>query len=337
VISSRYQIEAEFGSWGRKSVSAHPSLAISRWRSGKLLEKRRIYETEIRGLEANEVASFSRDVSPRAFDFSLHPTGVGWRGWRGESGAVSKDAGVTPINQGAAVAGGGTSCDTAGFPVTICTSGSYRLSGDLTVPVGVEGIEITASNVPLNLNGFTILLPATGSTPSICSIRAIGTLSLIRVQNGILSGGDCGVQLGSASNSLVSDVTIQTDVVTTSGATGITIGAISRVQDNRVTFPGVSCPLSAAVGIQASSNAVIRGNSVAAAQFGINVQCPAVVVENVLSEPFPGTSDESGFAILPDPFGGNSALYRSSCTFALNNQCTFSGSTPDQNCGLSGP
>jgi hypothetical protein len=251
--------------------------------------------------------------------------------------AVSKDAGVVLINQSEAVAGGITSCDTAGFPVTICTSGSYRLSGDLNVPSGTDGIEITASNVSLDLNGFTIVLPVSGSTPSICSIKAIGSLSLIRIQNGILSGGDCGVQLGSASNSLVSDVTIQTNVVTTSGASGITIGATSRVQDNRVTFPCVSCPLGAAVGIHASGGAVIRGNAVTQAQFGINVQCPAVVVENVLSGPFPHTSDESGFTILPDPFGGNSASYQSSCTFSLNNQCTFSGSTPDVNCGNSGP
>ncbi len=257
-------------------------------------------------------------------------------GWVGVAGAVSKDAGVVLINQAQAVTGAVTSCDTPGFPVTICKSGSYRLSGDLSVPSGTEGIEITASNVSLDLNGFTILLPAAGSTPSICSIHGIGTLSLIRIQNGILSGGDCGVQLGSASNSLVSDVTIETNVVV-SGASGITIGPSSRVQDNRVTFPCVSCPLGAAIGIQASGNAVIRGNTVAAAQFGINVQCPAVVVENVLSDPFPHTSDESGFTILPDPFGGNTALYRSSCTFSLNNQCTFSGTTPDVNCGNSGP
>jgi hypothetical protein len=256
--------------------------------------------------------------------------------WVGVAGAaVSKDAGVVLINQAEAIAGGITSCDTPGFPVTICTSGSYRLSGDLTVPSGTDGIEITASGVSLDLNGFTIVLPASGSTPSICSIKAIGSLSLIRIQNGILSGGDCGVQLGSASNSLVSDVTIQTNVVV-AGASGITIGPSSRVQDNRVTFPCVSCPLNA-IGIQASGNAVIRGNSVTQAEFGIDVQCPAVVVENVLANPFPNGTPVSGFIILPDPFGGNSALYRSSCTFSLNNQCTFSGATPDANCGNSGP
>src|ERR1022692_1296505 len=219
--------------------------------------------------------------------------------WVGVAGAaVSKDAGVVLINQAEAIAGGITSCDTAGFPVTICTSGSYRLSGDLNVPSGTDGIEITASNVSLDLNGFTIVLPASGSTPSICSIKSIGSLSLIRIQNGILSGGDCGVNLAAV--------------------------------PNRVPVPCVSCPLSA-IGIHASGNAVIRRNSVAQAEFGIDVQCPAVVVENVLANPFPNGSPVSGFIILPDPFGGNSALYRSSCTFSLNNQCTFSGSTPDAN------
>jgi hypothetical protein len=180
------------------------------------------------------------------------------------------------------------------------------------------------------------LLPAAGSTPSICSIHGTGTISLIRIQNGILSGGACGIQLGSASNSQVSDVTIQTNVVV-SGALGINIGPHSRVQDNRVTFPCVSCPLDDAIGIQASGNAVIRGNTVVSAQFGVNVQCPAVVVENVLAGPFPGTADESGFTILPDPFGGNTPKYQSACTFSLNNQCTFSGSSPAVNCGNSGP
>ena len=42
--------------------------------------------------------------------------------------------GVVYIDQNRAAAGGITPGDLAGFPVTIAQSGSYRLSGNLTVP-----------------------------------------------------------------------------------------------------------------------------------------------------------------------------------------------------------
>ena len=42
--------------------------------------------------------------------------------------------GVVLINQAAALAGNVTPGDTPGFPVVISVSGSYRLSGNLTVP-----------------------------------------------------------------------------------------------------------------------------------------------------------------------------------------------------------
>ena len=45
--------------------------------------------------------------------------------------------GVIEINQARALQGGVTEGDTPGFPVTISQSGSYRLTGNLTVPGGV--------------------------------------------------------------------------------------------------------------------------------------------------------------------------------------------------------
>jgi len=57
--------------------------------------------------------------------------------------------GVVLINQ-ATVMGVG------GFPYTITHPGSYRLSSNLTVPAGPDGIDINTDNVTLDLNGFTI-------------------------------------------------------------------------------------------------------------------------------------------------------------------------------------
>jgi hypothetical protein len=67
--------------------------------------------------------------------------------------------GVILIDQNRALAGNVTPVDAPGFPVTITQPGSYRLSGNLTAGANVSGIEILASNVTLDLNGFTISGP----------------------------------------------------------------------------------------------------------------------------------------------------------------------------------
>src|SRR5262249_51967263 len=78
-------------------------------------------------------------------------------------GAQAAD-GPTLIDQRAAQAGKVTALDTPGFPVTISQSGSYRLTGNLNVPdAATTAIEITADNVTLDLNGFTI------SGPNVCT------------------------------------------------------------------------------------------------------------------------------------------------------------------------
>src|ERR1700722_13317331 len=56
------------------------------------------------------------------------------------------------ISQATVIAAGG-------FPYKITQAGSYKLSGNLSVPVNVNGIEINASNVTLDLNGFDISAP----------------------------------------------------------------------------------------------------------------------------------------------------------------------------------
>ncbi|MBY0401268.1 hypothetical protein K2X89_13300 [Myxococcota bacterium] len=65
--------------------------------------------------------------------------------------------GVIEINAVAAAAGGITPGDAPGYPVTISTSGSYRLTSALqNANPAVATIQITASETSLDLNGFTI-------------------------------------------------------------------------------------------------------------------------------------------------------------------------------------
>jgi hypothetical protein len=55
--------------------------------------------------------------------------------------------GTIEINQAKVMANGG-------FPYVISASGSYRLSGGLTVPASTDGINVTAAKVAIDLNGF---------------------------------------------------------------------------------------------------------------------------------------------------------------------------------------
>ena len=121
--------------------------------------------------------------------------------------------GVVEINEAKALAGGVTPGDGAGFPVSITRPGSYRLTSDLAVSsAATDAIRISANDVTLDLNGFTI------SGPTVCSERGediscaplgagIGVRELpsgatteegrgIRVKNGTVRGmGDYGVFL----------------------------------------------------------------------------------------------------------------------------------------------
>lgn len=63
------------------------------------------------------------------------------------------------INQSKALAGNISPGDEPGFPITISRPGHYKLTGNLSVPAGTQGIVITAHDVTLDMNGFTLAGP----------------------------------------------------------------------------------------------------------------------------------------------------------------------------------
>ena len=123
--------------------------------------------------------------------------------------------GVIEINQARAKVGGVTPSDTPKFPVTLDHPGSYRLTGnlDLTDAAARSGgaaedttaILVTADNVTLDLNGFTIhgatsCAPAPGnvctSTGSGKGIDAAGRNGTV-ITNGTVEGmGSHGIDVG---------------------------------------------------------------------------------------------------------------------------------------------
>jgi len=67
--------------------------------------------------------------------------------------------GTTLINQATVIAAGG-------FPYKITQPGSYKLTGNLTVPANLDGIDVMSDDVTIDLNGFSI----TG--PLVCQVGA---------------------------------------------------------------------------------------------------------------------------------------------------------------------
>jgi hypothetical protein len=115
--------------------------------------------------------------------FSLHALALALLGGVGSASAQ------VLINQAAALAGGVSPGDAPGFPVTLSQGGSYRLTSNLKVPAGVSGVEITASDVRLDLNGHAVI------GPNVCT-RHAGTkivnclLPWNMTQNGVTLSGN---------------------------------------------------------------------------------------------------------------------------------------------------
>jgi hypothetical protein len=142
--------------------------------------------------------------------------------------------GTVLINQ-STITNGLTGCPTGGhFPVLICQGGSYRLSGNLTVPdANTDAIDITADNVTVDLNGFSILGPVVCSNNIIsqhttCSpnnANGIGIFSpnsnsFITVSNGTIRG------LGQAIALAFSGIRIEGIKAISNGFDGIEAGAL---------------------------------------------------------------------------------------------------------------
>src|SRR5689334_20252335 len=66
-------------------------------------------------------------------------------------------AAVVIITQAKANAGGVTTGDAPGFPVTLSQPGAYRLDSNLTVPANKNGIVVTSHYVDIDMNGFVLL------------------------------------------------------------------------------------------------------------------------------------------------------------------------------------
>lgn len=151
----------------------------------------------------------------------------------GASPALAVD-GVLEINQTCAVQTGCFAGDAPGFPVTLPSSGSYRLTSNLDYPgATASAIELATSDIAVDLNGNTIkgtntcTTGAGGWVTSCTESNGYSAISgngsvRVRVTNGrILGAGGAGINLADASE--VRDVQ-----VSDCGGEGIVLGSRSR-------------------------------------------------------------------------------------------------------------
>lgn len=152
--------------------------------------------------------------------------------------AVLAVDGVTLIDQNRALAGNVTAGDAAGFPVSINQPGSYRLSGNLTVPAGTNGIQIHADGVILDLNGFAITGPGTFPNGAFSAIASTDRQRLTIV-NGSISGFVIGLSLIGDSRIIRLDK-VQIDAITRSAVVGLVGGTAALIGLNRPSYAVIS-------------------------------------------------------------------------------------------------
>lgn len=228
--------------------------------------------------------------------------------------------GVVEINQAKALAGGVTTGDTAGFPVSITLPGSYRLTSNLDVR-SISGaanlyiLEITSDDVTIDFNGFAIIGPAVCSgTPTSCtgvgtgrSVTISGARTLLK--NGTIQGATFyGIFAGPAttvSNMHVESsgntgifgndrLLVENSTISLNGNLGLYVGGYSVVRNNVFSqnkLHGISGPASGTAVIQ---NNIISGNFGA----GINAFGPCSIVGNTIVS-------NSGFGISNGGGGGH--------------------------------
>jgi hypothetical protein len=164
------------------------------------------------------------------------------------------------------------------FPIVISAPGSYRLASNLRVAsTRVDAIDITANNVTLDLNGFSIIGPGSGTGNGI---------------NAGVQGGIC-----NPPKVTVTNVTVTDGVVTAMGGSGICLGSYAHVERVRALRNGGSgievnsfariignlCNNNMATGIACGRDCVISGNTANSNLEGIFTSDNAAVLGNSAS------------------------------------------------------
>ena len=167
--------------------------------------------------------------------------------------AVTNQDGQVLITQAAVNAGNITPGDTPGFPVTISVGGSYRLASNLVVTTAVNGIEVRANEVTIDMGGFTLAGSGVGRNGIASFNRAL------RVEHGNVRGFTLdGIR------SIAQFLTVHDMIVVANGRDGVFAHEVNpstpsadfaRITDSNISSNGDD-------GISCASHCHVEGNTV---------------------------------------------------------------------------
>ena len=195
--------------------------------------------------------------------------------------------GVVLLDQNHAIAGGTTPGDLAGYPISINSPGSYRLSSNLTVPIGSNGIEINVDGVTIDLNGFSIIGPGVYPNGTYAGIASVN--QRIAVTNGQVVG-------------------FLYQLYFSGGARFINLSSLFLDGSGLRYGTSTTSGLGALIGQTRSSNALVRDVT---ALGQIQVTCPAVftnssaqIIETTPGSPvgYPFPTNCKGANVINPPF-----------------------------------
>lgn len=197
--------------------------------------------------------------------------------------------GVTLITQATATAGLPGCANDGSSLITICKAGSYRLSGNL-IANGLNGIDITADGVALDLNGFTLSQSVSGAGTGIYT-----TNRGVSVANGTVSGFSTNVSLQGSGES-VAGVRALDGAININVLTGLVSGSFALGGQNGI-----------AIGEGVVENTTIQGGS----GYGIDFGNGGLAKDNIFSN--------AGTCLVgAGPVRAVDNTFDSACTIALN-------------------
>lgn len=260
---------------------------------------------------ADRLASFSstcpagtqriRALGIRSAMILLGALGAAW------AGSAAASDGVLEINQICAVQTGCFAGDTAGFPVTISASGSYRLTSNLVVPnENTDGIQVSTDDVGIDLNNFSILGPVVCSGTPLACVPNAGTGSGVERTSSSLSG-----------------ISVRNGSIRGMGNFGVSLGLQSEVTNLRIRSNRVA-------GINVSNGSIVSGNTAHLnGDYGIVVGAGSIVSGNTAyRNRLAGIYIDSGSTI-----SGNTAYQNGADGIFVSDASTVSGNTAYLNAG----
>jgi hypothetical protein len=245
--------------------------------------------------------------------------------------------GVVLIDQNHALAGNVTPGDAPGFPVTISVPGSYRLAGNLTVPAGMDGIQISANNVTVDLNGFQITGPGSGIGVNATNQVSVAVLNGAVFQmggSGIVAGPFARIEKVQANNNNAHGIDVGTDssvsdcVAHNNNFNGINAADRSSIQNNTASFNGRNGISSSTIttGPTNGFTSIVRGNTANRNIFDGITANEALVSGNTANE------NAVGFFITGGVVAGNLAVRNTVDGFSITS-ALITGNTARANGG----